>query len=360
MAVLHIQTEPIRENIRRLDALISSRGAAWSLVTKLAAGHEELLETVLRDLPARALRSIGDSRAEHLAVAQRIRPGLPMWLIRPPAPQDAAEVVRIADLSCNTSMRTLRALEEAAAAAGTRHGVILMIETGELREGVPAEAAIERWMQISRMRHLDLVGLGTNLGCMRGIVPRRSHFRMLRELADRIAGAGGKRPEILSAGSSIALPLLTDSDPVEPGAHFRIGEAAFLGTTPLTGKRFRDLRADAFLFSCRILEIEEKEVPDDAGLAAAPSGYALDSPRSAENASCLRAVVDFGLVDVDPESLQPRLEGIRPAGVTSEMAVYTLPRDTNLRVGDCLEFRPDYRGTARLMNAPGIRKEIIR
>ena len=66
------------------------------------------------------------------------RPGLdvPMWLLRAPTPATAADTVRLADVSLNSEVETVRALDAAAAAAGRRHGIVLMIDLGDLREGI--------------------------------------------------------------------------------------------------------------------------------------------------------------------------------------------------------------------------------
>ena len=61
-------------------------------------------------------------------------------MLRIPPVSDADAVVQLTDISLNSELGTLRALSAAAERVGRVHDVILMVELGDLREGMsPAE-----------------------------------------------------------------------------------------------------------------------------------------------------------------------------------------------------------------------------
>ena len=64
----------------------------------------------------------------------------PRTLIRSPMLSQVDAVVRCATVSLNSEAAVLAALSAAAGRAGTTHAVVLMVELGDLREGVLAEA----------------------------------------------------------------------------------------------------------------------------------------------------------------------------------------------------------------------------
>lgn len=62
-------------------------------------------------------------------------------LIRAPSLNEIDDTIRYADISLNSELTTIVALGRAARARGVIHDIVLMIDLGDLREGIlPAEA----------------------------------------------------------------------------------------------------------------------------------------------------------------------------------------------------------------------------
>ena len=136
MAELFIHTERIKENIQYLSNYFESRNIEWSLVTKVFSGDKVFLKKVLTDKVISKVNSVGDSRLTSLRNLKTINPDIKTIYIKPPANIYADDVVKYADISLNSSLSTIQALNKAAKKQNKIHEVIIMVELGELREGV--------------------------------------------------------------------------------------------------------------------------------------------------------------------------------------------------------------------------------
>src|SRR5690606_36935754 len=101
-------------------------------------------------------------------------------------------------------------------------------------------------------------GIGSNLGCMYGVEPSYDKLLQLSLYKELISARFKKDLHLISGGTSITLPMV-ESKAIPPEInHFRVGEAAFFGVSPLDNKQFKDLSTDTFEFFANIIEIEEK------------------------------------------------------------------------------------------------------
>ena len=89
-----------------------------------------------RVLLAAGAVALGDSRIENIERLRADGIDAPIVLIRSPLPSEVERVVAAADTSCNTEVEIVELLSAAAVRAGRVHGVMLMVELGDLREGI--------------------------------------------------------------------------------------------------------------------------------------------------------------------------------------------------------------------------------
>ena len=164
---LEIHTDRISENLRAIVGQCAEHSVQVAAVTKVLGAHPALLAA----LPNTGVSMVADSRLTNLERVAAADLGLPTLLLRPPAPRTAARTVQVADVSLNSSLVTMQALSEAAEMVGTRHGVIVMVDVGDLREGVWPDHVVDLVSQASRLPGLDILGLGTNLACYGGVIP---------------------------------------------------------------------------------------------------------------------------------------------------------------------------------------------
>lgn len=363
MATLTIHSKRLIDNITKLNDYLGKQGISWSLVTKLLSGNKELLHKLLMDPSVKQLHSVGDSRLSNLKLIKEIKPDIVTMYIKPSSPSQAKNLVKYADISLNTSYNTIKALNEESKKIDKIHRVVIMLEMGELREGVMREKIMEFYEKIFNLTNIRVIGLGTNLGCMVGIEPTYDKLLQLSLYKMLLEERFKRRLDLISAGSSITLPLVNRKNLPEGVNHFRVGETAYFGVELLENRRFKNLSTTAFDYSSDILEIEQKSyIPDgqqsDANIGhfASPEDLGVDD----EYAQSFRAIVDFGELDVDVTNLTPKDPDVKFFGVSSDMTVYDIGRNKkNYKVGDKIHFTPNYMAVARLMNSKYVTKKIL-
>lgn len=366
MAELQINIPEIRNNIKKLNRYLKKNNIKWSLITKVFSGDKEFLKLILTPDIIKDIHSVGDSRLSSLKNLKEVNKDLITIYIKPPAHAYIDEVVKYADISLNSSFKTIQALNEAARKQNKIHKVIVMIELGELREGVNREQLTEFYEKTFNLSNIEVVGLGSNLGCMYGIEPTYDKLLQLSLYKEIIELKHGSKLELLSGGSSITLPLIERRIVPAEINHFRIGESAFFGTSPLENTKFLDLCTDTFNFYPSIIELEEKGIVPDGVIGDASIGHSADFEDGDLGKTTFKAILDFGLLDVDHEGLSSEDENLKFVGITSDMTVVDIGdnKDENgkkkYNVGDSLCLKPSYIAVARLLNSKFIDKKFIK
>lgn len=365
MAELTINTKNIQDNICKLGDFFHDHGIKWSLITKVFSGDMDFLENVLTPEVIDKIDTIGDSRLTSLKNLRKVNPQMRTIYIKPPAAVYAEEVVAYADVSLNTSYDTIAALNEAAMLQGKIHQVIIMIELGELREGVSEEDIYEFYNSVFQLENIEVVGIGSNLGCMYGIEPTRDKLQQLCDIKHLITKSFNRELPLISGGTSITLPLVIENRVPKEINHFRVGEAAFFGVSPLKNEQFMDLSPHTFYFNANIIELEEKSLVPDGKISEANIGHTIDYEAFEEEETSYKAILDFGMLDVDKSDIEVVDKTISFVGITSDMIVVDLGLNKDAQgnqkynVGDKITFIPGYMGVARLLNSKFIEKKFL-
>ena len=361
MATLKVYSDRIIQNIKKINSYLGSQNIEWSLVTKMINGNKTILEKILRDDAIKEVHSIADSRLSNLKVIKKIDPSLVTMYIKPPAPSLAKSIVEYADISMNSTLETIEVLSEEAGKKGKVHRVIVMIEMGELREGVLRDNVLQFYDKVFNLPHIDIIGIGTNLGCMYGIEPTYDKLIQLSLYEQLIEAKFGHNLKLVSGGSSITLPYTLEQKLPTGANHFRIGEAAYLGVSPLDNKKFKNLSTNAFEFQAEILEIEKKSYQPDGVIGEGNVGHISEKAEEADPYSeSYRAIVDFGVLDVDVNNLIGKNKSISYFGTTSDMTVFDLGNSkSKIKVGHQLKFTPNYMAAARLLNSKYVEIEVV-
>ncbi len=365
MAELRINVGEIRNNIKKLSGFLRDNNIEWSLITKVFSGDKEFMEQILTADIIEGIHSVGDSRLSSLKTLKEVNPELITIYIKPPAKAYIDEVVKYADISLNSSLETIKGLNKAAQKQNKIHKVIIMIEMGELREGVNREYLAYFYEQVFHLSNIEVTGIGSNLGCMYGIEPTYDKLLQLSLYKELIEMKHGTKLPLISGGSSITLPLI-ENGTVPPGInHFRIGESAFFGTSPLENKQFFGLNTDTFNFYAQIIELAEKGIVPDGVISEASIGHSAGFEDADLGRTTFKAILDFGLLDVDQEGLTADDPDIKFVGITSDMTVVDIGDNTDAngktkyKVGDMICLDPSYIAVARLLNSKFIEKKFL-
>ena len=159
-----VNLEALRHNLEAIDRLMREYGATWSVVTKSLCGHPD----TIRALHLLGAKSVADSRLDNLRAVGEASPALEKWYLRLPHLSVIDDVVELADVSLNTEEKVISALSEAAYRRDKLHRVVIMIELGDLREGILPGSLTEFYRAVFAMRNIQVIGVGAQVGCLAG------------------------------------------------------------------------------------------------------------------------------------------------------------------------------------------------
>jgi predicted amino acid racemase len=257
-------------------------------------------------------------------------------------------------------MDALEALDAAARRRDKKHRVVVMVEIGELREGVLPSSLISFFRRAGQFPNLDVIGLGANVGCLSGTIPTIEQLSPLPLYRKLLEHEFGFPLPLVSAGSSVVLAALLRGNVPDGINHYRIGEAVFLGTDLIHGGLLPDFE-NAMAIDAEIIEIKEKNlVPlgEISGDLAPFESVGRSDGFPGERGH--RALVSIGQLDTEVSGLDPVDPEHSIVGASSDISVVNLGTNPGrLCVGDTIRFRPSYSAVARAMSSRYLRRELI-
>ena len=351
---LEIFPDRIAANARSVIAACHAHGGQVACVTKVTCAHP----AVVRAFETGGADMLADSRLLNLESVAGMGSPLQRLLLRIPEPSRAVDVVRRADLSLNSSLRTLQLLSEAAGFLRTRHQVILMVDVGDLREGVWPDRALDLVKAAAKLPGLEVVGLGCNLACYGGVIPSVANMQALIAVRDTCRRETGLDLALLSGGNSSSLPLLASGKMPKEINHFRLGESIVLGRNVLDRSPWPGTRQDTFRIVAEVVELERKpSVPiGDRGQNAFGETEEFE-----DRGVRLRAICNLGRQDAALDGLQPEDDGIRVLGGSSDHLLLDVEEARHpVALGQEIAFQPNYAALLVLSTSPYVRKVVVR
>lgn len=340
---VEIDLRKVEHNARSLTGALRSKGVRVTGVTKAALGSPDVASAMVRG----GVAGLGDSRVENLDTLRSAGLTPPLTLVRSPMLSQVEAVVRTADVSLNTELVVLEALAAAATRHGSTHAVVLMVELGDLREGVAVADVVDLAIQVRKHPALSLTGLGTNLACQSGVVPDQQKMDELSRLVEQVESACGIELSVVSGGNSANLDWALATHDIGRVNDLRLGESILLGTEPLHRRPIDGLHTDAFTLVAEVIEAKAKPSQPWGQIAQAAFG---EQPARTGTGPIHQAVVALGRQDVDPDGLLAP-EGIGILGASSDHLVVDAG-DHDVSVGDELRFQLDYSALVRAMTSP--------
>jgi predicted amino acid racemase len=355
MSKVIINLDALKHNLSVVGNWMETHGAHWITVIKALCGHED----TLRALHLMGVRSVGDSRLENLQIVANATPGTEAWYLRGPSPTAVDDVARLASGSLNSEIHIIEQLNRAARALDRTHGIIIMVELGDLREGILPGSLVKFYEQVFELPNIDVVGVGANLGCLAGAVPTIDQLMQLALYRELLELKFKQKLPFVSAGTTAVLPLFLDNQLPKAINHFRIGEALFLGTDLINGGTLPYLRNDVVRFESEISEIKEKGLVPLAETAQMSRFNEEQDELVAPGQRGYRALMNVGYLDTDVTGLTPVDDSYRIAGASSDITVVNLGDEPDgLKVGDTISFKVNYSALLRLMSSKYINRVV--
>lgn len=356
MAHIVLNRKKLLHNYQYLDRLFSDNYIEWGVVSKVFCGSKKFLSEIIN----LGVRQICDSRITNLKIIKSIDSAIETVFIKPPAKRYISSIVRYADASFNTEYETIRMISEEAVKQNKTHKIIIMIELGELREGVMREDFVDFYAKVFKLPNIEVAGIGTNLTCMYGVLPNQDKLIQLCLYEQLIEAKFNKVIPYITGGTSVTIPLISEGLLPKGVNHFRVGESLFLGTDVYNNKPNPNLCQDVFKLYAEIIELREKPTIPDGNMGHNMSGDQLTFINSNTDSTSYRAIIDIGLLDVDENHISPTSEDIKIVGSSSDMMVVDLGEEYNhYKVGSLIEFNLDYMGILRIMNCDYVDKRVI-
>ena len=271
-----------------------------------------------------------------------------------PSLSQAAEVVAFTDVSLNADLSVIRELSRQALKQRVIHKVILMVELGDLREGLMPEDLQGAVEQVLELDGIALAGIGANLACFGGIEPDETNMDRLSQIARDIEERFELKLTHVSGGNSANYTWFMSADDLGMITDFRLGESIYLGCETLFRQPIEGLFTDAFTLVAEVIEsITKPSVP--YGETAQNAAGCV--PEFTDRGDIRRIILSIGSQDVLVSGLTPRAQ-IDILGASSDHVILDAKAGDYV-AGDELSFDLNYGALLSAMTSPYVEKIVV-
>ncbi|MBO4848391.1 MAG: alanine/ornithine racemase family PLP-dependent enzyme [Clostridia bacterium] len=348
-----IDLNKLKHNLDFLLELCRENGIDAAIVTKVFCADERIVGLI--DSGSAAM--LADSRTQNLETMNVRKPRL---LLRIGMQSEAERIVSCSEISMQSEPATIALLNEAAMKIGRRHKAILMIDMGDLREGIfntDTASIIETAKLINDSEALELYGVGVNLTCYGGILPDENNLGGLVRTAEMLRRELGAEIPVVSGGNSSTMGMLVDHSVPAGINHLRLGESFVLGNDTATGKPVPGLFTDCFVLEAEIVELKEKPSKPIGRSGPNAFGEYLEYP---DRGIMKRAILGIGRQDVSVDGLTPLDPEVEIIGASSDHLIVNLTACSHeYKVGDIVRFIPDYGALLHLFTSKYVDRHYI-
>ncbi|MDO6726556.1 alanine/ornithine racemase family PLP-dependent enzyme [Cognatishimia sp. 1_MG-2023] len=343
---LEVDLRKVRHNTRIIVERLAVPGIRVTAVTKAVCGHPAIARAMLDG----GAVGLAEARLSNVKRLRQAGMACPITLIRTPMLSQVDDVVQYCEASYNTERAVIAALAVAARQQNTVHGIILMVELGDQREGIRPHDLGDMAQHVVDMPGVALKGIGANFACLSGLAPTAAKMQALTVLANDIDRQCGPFLETVSGGNSANLPWALEQPAIGRINDLRLGEAILLGVDPVTGDQIDGLFSDAFTLVAEVIEVDVKSMQPVVSPADRSSMAGFQN--APDISGTTRLILAVGQQDSDMTGLS-MLVGTTLIGATSDHLVISMP-DPALCVGSEMRFKMGYAALMRATAAPDI------
>ncbi|MCR2042866.1 ornithine racemase Orr [Anaerosalibacter massiliensis] len=334
---VEVDLNKLKHNVKTIVSRCNEKDIKVAGVTKGFCGDPKIAKVYVDG----GVSFLADSRVENLKKLRNI--DIPKILLRLPMLSEVEYVVQYADISLNSEIETIKALSKQALEFNKVHKIILMVDLGDLREGYFKEEEIyDAIEKIIKLEGVKLEGIGTNLTCHGGIIPRKDNTIRLIEIKQKVKENYNIDLEIISGGNSSSLHLVFNGEMPEGINQLRLGESLILGRETAFGGKIKDTFNDIFTLVVEAIELKEKpSIPiGEIGMDAFGN-----KPIFVDRGIRKRMISAIGKQDIDLENITPIDKDIIIIGGSSDHLILDVTDSKiDYSVGDKIRFKLDYGG----------------
>lgn len=350
---INIYLNKLKENLGFFTKLCHEQGIMTAIVTKVFCADRRIVALINES----GADMIADSRTQNLLGMNTEKPRL---LLRIGMQSEAETIVACSEISMQSELETIKKLNDAAEKTGLVHKVILMIDMGDLREGIfntEREKILRTAEFIHSAENLEFYGIGVNLTCYGGILPDENNLGGLVAITEWLRKELHEEIPLISGGNSSTMGLLMERNVPAGINHLRLGESFVLGNDTATGKPVMGLNTDCFVLEAEIVELQIKPSKPIGRSGPNAFGEYLEYP---DRGMMKRAILAIGRQDVSVDGLSPTDPDVEIIGASSDHLIVNLTNcKRDLRVGDTLTFIPDYGALLHLFTSKYVDRNYI-
>lgn len=336
-------------NTEVLVKMCHDRNVSIMGIGKSVCGWNECIDAMIEG----GVDYIADARIENL---KSIDVNVPKVLLRLPIKSQIPEVIKYSDISLNSSCETISLLNDEAKRQGKVHKVVLMFDIGDLREGIYYKDDYKKHVeQILKFENIILAGIGTNLTCFGAVIPTKTTLDKLEYIGKDLEETYNLNFEIKSFGNSSSVYLFESDYDFSYFNNLRIGESIVLGTESSYGKRVTNTYDDVFRFDAQIIEIYDKPTLPEGEIGVNAFGEKVSYE---DRGVVTRAILGFGIQDVNYENLTPLSDSVVVLGASSDHTVVEI-KNGDYKIGDVISFNVNYSALLTLTTSKYIYREVI-
>lgn len=318
-------------------------------VSKAILGNPSIAKAMIQG----GVKFIADSRIENIQRMKNAGVSAQFVLLRTALSQ-AESVIKTVDISLNTELDTVKELSHYARIHNKNHEIIVMIELGDLREGILPCNLSQFIKNVLDLGHIKVIGIGCNLACYGGIKPNSQKMQELSELANAIEKEYQIDLDIVSGGNSANHEWYDSVQKVDRINNLRLGESILLGCETIHRKVIPGLHDSAFKLVAEVIESKEKPSLPFGEICQDAFG---NVPTFVDRGIRQRVIVALGRQDVLVSGLRP-IEDLEILGSSSDHVILDSKNQT-LKVGSEVKFNLNYGGLLAAMTSPFIQKKFV-
>ncbi len=345
---IEIDLGKIAHNAKTLNKLYGSKGISITGVTKVVCGNPKIADVLVKS----GISILADSRIDNIKKMRKAGIQAQFILQRTPIPSQTELVVRYTDVSLNTELSVIKGLSRSAVKQGITHKIILMVELGDLREGLLPSDLENTVKEIIVLKGIEFVGVGTNLACFGGIEPDEEKMEYLSTIVKNIEEKFGLTLEFVSGGNSANYSWFISTKDIGKINNLRLGESIFLGCETLYRKHIPNLFTDAFTL---ITEVIESKIKPSVPYGNVHQDAFGNTPKFQDRGQIRRAILGVGIQDVLVSGLTPMLD-IDILGASSDHIIVDA-KQIELNVGNGVSFNLNYGALLSSMTSPYVIKK---
>ena len=333
---LDIYLDKIKNNSENIKTLCLKHGIKVVGITKGCCAIPEVCQAIIDG----GINILGDSRIENLKGLKKAELKVETMLIRIPMLSEVDRVLDWADISLNSEISVIKSLSQEALERKIVHRIILMIDLGDLREGIMPDDTLQMVSEIRKLSGVKLVGIGANFCCISGVMPTRKNLTKLVKLAEEIENNFGITLEVISGGSTSVLKLVEDDLIPDKINQLRIGIGILLGQDDVRLRNIAGTYQDTFILTAEVIEVKEKSSLPQGEIGRDAFG---EVPVFQDLGIRKRAICAIGKQDIHLNSLVPMKKEVKIVGASSDHLIIDITDfKEEVKVGDEVKFRLNY------------------